>query len=41
VACNFQTGNKIKLLAEYGIVTKKVAFGKAVLAALIDVWEKI
>jgi hypothetical protein len=34
VSYNFQTGNnKIKLLTEYEIVTQKVLFGNAVLAA--------
>jgi hypothetical protein len=37
MAYNFQTGNnKIKLLTEYGGVTQKVLFGKAVLAALMS-----
>jgi DUF917 family protein len=37
VAYNFQTGNnKIKLLTEYEVVTQKVLFGNAVLAALMS-----
>jgi hypothetical protein len=37
VACNFQTGkNKLKLLTEYKVVTQKVLFGNAILAALMS-----
>jgi hypothetical protein len=37
VAYNFQTGNnKIKLITEYEVVTRKVFFGNAVLAALMN-----
>jgi hypothetical protein len=37
VAYNFQTGNnKIKVLTEYEVVTQKVLFGNAVLAALMS-----
>jgi hypothetical protein len=37
VAYNFQTRkNKLKLLTEYEVVTQKVLFGDAVLAALMS-----